>query len=340
MKNLLRHIFRNGKEPKALVLMYHRVVETDTDIWDIAVSPSNFEQQLQILQESDNVISLAELAKKVVQRNINKNYIAITFDDGYSDNYISAKPLLEKYDMPATFFITSSNVDKDDAFWWDELELLILHSKHLPSSFFMAIGEDSIEFDLLEDAQLTDEQSKVNAAWKACDEAPPSRRCALFLRLWQCLKPLPQEEQQQHLVKIRNWAGAVDPTPEALKSITAEQLKIMSNHKLFDIGAHTLSHPALASHSLGYQKQEILGSKSDLHAITGREISLLAYPYGNYNAETLKAAAETNFEAAFTTEEKLVTNKSNRYALARYQVKNWTGSEFNGYLQQWLSKSK
>ena len=45
----------------------------------------------------------------------------MTFDDGYRDNVHVAKPLLERFEIPATVFVVSAYVDSDRDFWWDEL---------------------------------------------------------------------------------------------------------------------------------------------------------------------------------------------------------------------------
>ncbi|WP_457676746.1 polysaccharide deacetylase family protein [Thiolapillus sp.] len=45
-------------------------------------------------------------------------YVCITFDDGYANN-LHMVPLLEEYDIPATFYITTGNVEQQECFWWD-----------------------------------------------------------------------------------------------------------------------------------------------------------------------------------------------------------------------------
>ncbi len=47
-----------------------------------------------------------------------EKYVCITFDDGYFNNH-RMLPLLEQYDVPATFYITTGNVEKQHCFWWD-----------------------------------------------------------------------------------------------------------------------------------------------------------------------------------------------------------------------------
>lgn len=318
--------------------MYHRVAAPAADIWDIAVSPESFEQQLQILQKKSNVLPLRELAKAVKDGKVRKNSVAITFDDGYIDNFLVAKPLLEKYKLPATFFITSGNIGMEEEFWWDELEHIILFAPQLPQAFSAMLGGNPFAFDLQAETQLTGELQQKHNAWNACDEAPPTLRAQLFFALWQQLKPLPHPEQKAQMRIIRGWAGVPVSARTAYKSMTAAQLQELSQNNLFDIGAHTASHAALGMHSLPVQENELLDSRQFLSSVTGAAIPLLAYPYGNYNNETLVAAANTGFTAAVTTEEKAVTRRSRLYRLGRVQVKNISGKEFAAQLHQWQHK--
>lgn len=331
---MLRHLIRNYLEPKALVLMYHRVAEPDGDIWDLSVSPSNFDEQLQVLKESGEVVPLHELSERLKSTRPRKRYIAISFDDGYLDNYEAAKPLLEKHQLPATFFVTTCNLGKDQEFWWDELEHLILYSSHLPPCFEMKVNDKIINKNLNEESELTAPVRQKNRNWKAGTQAPPSRRAELYLELWATLKVLPDTTIQQLMVRVREWAGSDTEARAAYKSVSADQVHEMAQHPLFTIGAHTATHPALGHHSFAYQQAEIMNNKELLHSITGKGISLLAYPYGNYNKDSVRAAA-TSFDAAFTTEGRAVRKHTPKHCMGRFQVSNVQGIEFDQRLREW-----
>ncbi len=193
---------------KGIVLMYHRIAEPESDVWEIAVSPERFEDHLQILQKMGNVVPLEQLADAVNAKSRLKNCIAIAFDDGYFDNFQAAKPLLEKYRLPATFFIASGNVDNENEFFWDELEHLILFSEHLPPLFSMIINGHSIIFDLKGESFLTEKILQKHRSWKAGSEEPSTLRAGLFYRIWEQLRCLPYAEQQYHLQLVKNWAGS------------------------------------------------------------------------------------------------------------------------------------
>lgn len=336
LKARLRYIYHKYIAPKALVLMYHRVAEPESDVWEVAVSPAHFEQQLQVLKQSYHVMPLKELVEGHKRGVVKRNSIAITFDDGYVDNYLTAKPLLEKYGLPATFFIASGNVGQHSEFWWDELEHLILFSETLPAVMDMEVAGNRITINLEGESQLIPSLRQQHKAWKACEDEPPTKRSKLFYRLWEDLKPLPPGEQQAQLQKIRDWAGAGVAARPDCRSMSMEQLHELAQAGLFDLGGHTVSHPALAYHAPQFQEKEILENKSFLQEIAPNKINLLTYPYGNYNNESMAIADNAAFEAAFTTEEKVVIRSSHRYRLGRFQVKNLAASEFGKQLKLWM----
>ncbi|PKV62783.1 polysaccharide deacetylase family protein [Pontibacter ramchanderi] len=338
MKSQLRHIYHKYIKPKAIVLMYHRVANLESDIWDITVSPSNFEQHLQVIKELKSVVPLNVLALDVKKKNIRKNSVAISFDDGYADNFTEACPLLEKYGIPATFFISSINIDTSNLFWWDELEQIILYKDSLPQRISIVLGEQLVVYNLQEEAILTENKKSENKRWKAYLQLPPSRRCELYLILWRLLKPLPHNMQKQSLQKIKHWAGLQEESLIAYQSMTGDQLQALSRNKLFDVGAHTTSHLSLPLHTRKLQESEIIENKNFLQASIGKNVKLLSYPYGDYNDMTVAATASAAFDAAFTTAEQVVTNHSNQFLIPRFQVKNWDGKEFQQQLNKWLLK--
>ena len=92
--------------PGARILMYHRI--NDTDEFDqLSVGPDNFAAHMCWLSENYTVLSLPEITRKIQTGSIENKLIALTFDDGYLDNLENALPVLEKYNIPATIYITT-----------------------------------------------------------------------------------------------------------------------------------------------------------------------------------------------------------------------------------------
>ena len=71
---------------------------------------------------------------------LGKPHSAITFDDGYADNYLQAKPLLEKAETPATVFVTAGSLNATAELWWDALDRIFIQSGPLPADLPLQIA--------------------------------------------------------------------------------------------------------------------------------------------------------------------------------------------------------
>jgi peptidoglycan/xylan/chitin deacetylase (PgdA/CDA1 family) len=313
--------------------MYHRIADMETDPWELAVSPRNFEEHLKILRKKYKVISVAELVNCLEKKSIPPNSVCITFDDGYLDNFSAAKPLLEKYESPATFFISTYYIERQKSFWWDELERMILGSQKLPAAFSMQIGEESFEFHLYDEEILTDEIRAKQKKW-VWTEKPPTRRGELYLALHRRLKPLPHEDLRSVMKEIKRWSG-YENASKGDSPMRFEHLKKLSSEPLFEIGLHTVNHSALSFHSRETQSREIADNDKALKTNCEKVARMLAFPYGNYDETTISVVRERELKAAFTTSEKPVTKNSDPFQLSRFQVKNWNAEEFEERLSGW-----
>ena len=335
LQKKIRYLFK----PKAIALMYHRITELKSDPWQLAVSPNNFEQHLQVLQKKGKLIKVKEMVSSLKNNAVANNSICLTFDDGYTDNYLKAKPLLEKYKCPATFFIPTYYTGQEQGFWWDELESILLCYPDLPAKFSMPINGKLLKYDLENDSTLTNAQLSKHRLW-AWPASPPTRRCELYLEIWQCIRPLPYTELQAVVNEIKCWASFSCSPGTGSLPMTHSQLCGLVTHPLIDLGLHTVTHPALSYHTIEVQRLEIAGNKKKLEKIVGKPVETIAYPYGDYNDITLSVVKELNLNAAFTTAEKVISNLTDPYRIGRFQVKNWNGNEFEKWLVKWQTSAQ
>jgi len=115
----------------AVILIYHRVINIETDRQLLAVKKENFIRQIKWLKQNYNIISLQELAAFISKsKSLPQRSIVITFDDGYFDNFSEAMPILEAMNVFATFFISTNNINSTCEFWWDSLEKVFLYKKN------------------------------------------------------------------------------------------------------------------------------------------------------------------------------------------------------------------
>src|SRR5215470_7363439 len=133
--------------PHAIILLYHRVAELQPDPQLLCVSRNHFAEHLDIIRKLGRPTKLGSL-DEVVQRRNRTPAVAVTFDDGYADNLHNAKPLLERYDVPATVFVASGYVTSREEFWWDGLDKIFLQPRNLPRMLDLDINGRSYHWDL------------------------------------------------------------------------------------------------------------------------------------------------------------------------------------------------
>ncbi len=120
---------------RLLVLTYHRILpETNNFVFDegvISVSPEIFEEEIKFCKEYFTLINF-EVLKECVENEaiLPPNPLIITFDDGYRDNFECAFPILKKYNLPATIFLTVDYVSTNKIFWWDEVSFYMKRAGH------------------------------------------------------------------------------------------------------------------------------------------------------------------------------------------------------------------
>jgi len=98
------------------------------------VTPERFEEHISILRNRYNILSLPQLSQALTEQRIERNTVVVTFDDGYYDNLHLARPILESHQVPATMFVATANLDSSTELWWDELERILLTTRHLPTT--------------------------------------------------------------------------------------------------------------------------------------------------------------------------------------------------------------
>src|SRR5262245_25101756 len=95
---------------RALILLYHRVVDLPSDLHSLQVTPRHFAEHLAVLRQYGRPIRLQQLAAALRQGNLPQRAVIVTFDDGYADNFYNARSVLERHDTPATVFLTTGYV--------------------------------------------------------------------------------------------------------------------------------------------------------------------------------------------------------------------------------------
>lgn len=293
-----------------VILLYHRVAVIDSDPWSLCITPQQFAEHLEVLQAC--VPITLEQVEPTRPDGDRRPRVAITFDDGYADNLYQAKPLLERYDIPATFFVVTGYVGQNREFWWDELEKIVFGPETLSGTvqFSTASGHHYFQTD-------------------GCP------RSSLYISLYRHLQPMPHEERRDILDQLLDWSHQSASTRESHRIMTADEVRELANGGLVEIGAHTVTHPRLASQTLATQEAELRNSKAWLEDLFGRPIANFSYPFGgseHYSQETVRVVREAGYLRAFTAAPHGVGKRDTLHELPRFNTSGMTGHDLERLL--------
>ena len=283
---------RELTKSQVAILMYHRVAPRN-DTWSLEpLDPQSFRKQIEYFSQSYEILPLDRLVRYILQGNsLPKKAIAITFDDGYKDNFQYAYPILKKYHVPATIFLTTGHIGTDKLFWWDKVSYIIQHS-FLEK---LALGE-------VGSYSLRSEIDKLHA------------RSIVIERM----KELPQERKELLIDRLVSISGVDIPfgLGKGL-NLTWNEIREMNNEGI-DFGAHTVNHPCLVNLPLEQAKWEIVQSKTDIEEQLGKEVNAFSYPNGDLSLKLVKLIKESGFKYAVSVlPNKLTSSKDNPYKLSR-----------------------
>jgi len=297
------------KQHRSLILGYHRVASVENDVYGICVSPDHFAEQMEVLKRHYRPISLAEMVKGLISGALPHKTVAVTFDDGYRDNLYNAKPILARFEIPATVFVTPGSLGNE--FWWDQLESVIFAPPHIASSITLPLGDTLF-------------------TWAGTD------RRDFLKRLYQRLLPESMETRYQVIEAVRALSNHPSYERPEYRALHASEINDLASDGLVDIGAHTITHPVLPLLPAVQQRAEIEQSKNHLQQILGKPVTGFAYPNGHFDAATKAIVAETGFQYACSSQRDVVWRMGDRYQLPRFWSYDADGDRLARDLRLWL----
>jgi peptidoglycan/xylan/chitin deacetylase (PgdA/CDA1 family) len=331
----MKNIISSG----AIILIYHRVTELPLDPQLLSVSPSHFADQLSVLKKSFNPIGLPELIRGLHSGNVPPKAVIVTFDDGYADNYLEAKPILEYFGIPATVFITAKTYDPDREFWWDELEKHVLLPKILPDKLQLTINGENYHWHQNDSISGNEILSESGQSWNILSDDRPTCRQFLYRSLCGTLRGIDGKARLDALDYLASWSDSDTRVRASHRALGEEEILQLSKGGLIEIGAHTSTHPVLSALPDNYQYEEILQSKLYLEKILGHSIKSFSYPFGtrsDYTQNTVLAVRKAGFSCACSNFSGIVRKSTNIFELPRLLVRDWDKHRFMQQLRNWI----
>jgi peptidoglycan/xylan/chitin deacetylase (PgdA/CDA1 family) len=320
----------------AVVLMYHRVADVDADPWELAVRPAHFAEHLDVIARAATVRPLARLSSGWQRMVARRPTVAITFDDGYVDNFRHARPLLERFELPATVFVVTGAMGEATGFWWDTLAEVLLSPGSLPPRLEIRIADAEHTFDLGE-TEWTARDAARHRRW-SMQHAPPTPRHVVFATVWRLLQVADARDRQRAVESIVTWAGTATGRSDDARAMSPDEVAELAAGGLVEIGAHTVTHPVLAALSASAQRAEIEQSRAALETIVAQPVRAFSYPFGSHTDITASIVRQAGFATACTTHPGRATRRASRFALPRFHVRDVPGDEFEREFEGWLTR--
>lgn len=255
-------------------------------------SKNNFINFISTVKRKYNVLSLNQLLDfHNYNRKFKKKNIFFTFDDGYKDNLHNVLPILEKYSIPATIFITTGFINKEI----------------FPYEYALA--------------EIIKKRNFISLEWENKIIQKDIKSSNSKKQIYECLRKLVKfknHSTRMELLHRLNFNKYVDEKQLYDIFLNWDDVKTLDKHHLINIGAHSHSHVPLTVDGLNLQK-EILESKKLIEKNLEHEIISFSYPYGAVNKTVVDFIKESGYKLAFTTQEKKITKKSNPFRLPRFE---------------------
>jgi peptidoglycan/xylan/chitin deacetylase (PgdA/CDA1 family) len=326
---------RSVVSSRAVVLLYHRVGEGSRCPHALAVTPERFEQQMRAVRAFGEVLSLAELAERIAARRLPRRAVAITFDDGYADNLLVAKPILERYGVPATVFATTGSIGREREFWWDELQQLLLEPGELPEALHLELDGRRHDWPLGTSARYDEPDADANGTWRM-DDSPaddPSRRHRAYRAIYALLWDLSHVRRLAMLDALWTQARRSPVVRAERRAMSDNEIVRLATGGLIEVGAHTHTHPNLAAQTIEVQRDEVVTSKLRLETILGRPVDSFAYPFGLHTAQTVEVVRQAGFTRACACLWHAVRHESEPLRLTRADLGDLDGPTFSDVLR-------
>jgi len=308
MKQKLRYIFfitlyylgigyiiksYNNKKNRIPILLFHRISDIKDNFWE-PLPVKYFDKLIKFISKHYDIITIDYLLENK-SKNL-KNKCIITFDDGYKDFLENAYPILQKYNIKSTLFVTVNPVNTNSLIWTSELNKAIENTTKntLELTFNNKLNKYNISNTL--------QKQKV------------------VFNLLQILKNISNKEQNKIISQIKTKLNYTKPDNiNFLNWNDINKLKTQVN-----IQSHSLTHSFMTTLTDNELDEELIMSKKILSDKTNTNIKYFSYPIGDYNNNVIEKTKKY-YTSAFIVSDNLVevnklSNNNYKYKIPRINI--------------------
>lgn len=285
------------RTPRILVLTYHRVLppghpDRKTEQPGMYVSPETLDMHLRVLRQYFAIVQLDDWIKGAAAgASLPRLSCALTFDDGWRDNFEHAFPVLRRHGAPATVFLVSSFLGTTAQFWPDRLRSLLLNlapDEPLPGKLGSLLA-------------AVRARAGQNGRWTA-DDLDTAITAA-------------KELDDATICEFLDAQAGPGAAPAPRRLLDADEVAEMASSGLIRFGSHTRTHHrCLAGSSDDTLRDEIVNSRAEIARYSGMPVDIFCYPNGAVTPRALAIVREHYLAA-------VVTRRGwHREGLDRYQI--------------------
>jgi peptidoglycan/xylan/chitin deacetylase (PgdA/CDA1 family) len=274
---------RVRQEHPCIILVYHRISDDSSKYLNKSAVVhhriKDFKREILYFKKKFQIVSMDEVVNHIRSgRGFRRPSIAITFDDGYLDNYTLAYPVLKKHGVPATIYLTTGLIGTPDGIWTEQVGLAFLKTEKDYFEFSAILGDKAVSIKTKEEKKQA--YSRVSKALKL---RPDEERRELLPQLFEKLGV--NAKSGRHLGErvMLNWHEIQEMRKDGIT-----------------IGSHSHTHPILSRMPIWKAKEEILNSKRIAEKNLGMEIKHFSFPNGreeDFSEELRDYCREIGFES-------------------------------------------
>jgi len=316
----LLSLFSRYTRDTAAVIMFHRIGSPKQP--GMEITADCLEASLAYLRDRGyRIISLDDFVTAIQERRSLYKTVVLTVDDGYSDLYTNAYPVLQKYDAPVSVFVATDFIDGALFYWWDQLQYIFEHT-----------AVESIDATDLKLGHID---------------------CTTALKCLQQLKrlnPLLKTYRNElRLETVRALADRLeveipDSPPPEYAPLSWEQVHEMASGRI-DFYPHTRTHAIMSQLTRERMVEEVTESRNRLERELDRRADIFCYPsgeIGHFNALSADVLKEAGYRAAVTGVPGFdsTTGSTNLFELKRIAMPTdlTVFAQYVGGLEHWKEK--
>jgi peptidoglycan/xylan/chitin deacetylase (PgdA/CDA1 family) len=270
------------------ILMYHQIIDTNYNKVDsiqpgMVTAKNTFDKQMKFLKKHYKVISLDALVDGIKNKiYFHPRSVVITFDDGWKDNYFLAFPVLKRYGLPATIFLSTDYINTSKVLWFWKVNLTLRRGL-LTSENVRAILDSLKEINPQKKKIILDSFASTDKFIGNLKKTEP--------------------EFQEKITDLMIKTSKIDPEEIDGRKWILDWTKIkeMSENQI-SFGSHARSHRILTFLNSTEIREEVVESKKVIEEKVKKPVSSFAYPNGDYAIPIKDAVKEAGYQCACTTD--------------------------------------